>query len=130
MAVAAPQLRRLPPRHGFRVKHRDHARLVRMVEGAVVDAFRQHPEYLTPAGIQSAVGSITKRVVGTIVGHAMQTREGGRFGGCEAGLPIAVNTGGGVAETNPPGAGSVASSAGREDALAYERPLTGGEGSE
>ncbi|AVO36612.1 hypothetical protein [Pukyongiella litopenaei] len=60
------------------LKYRDHRRLWRLVEGGVVDAFRCHPDYLTRAGSHSAVQSITKRVVGQIVGHAIQARERGR----------------------------------------------------
>ena len=63
------------------VKHRDHKRLWRMVEGAVVDAFRSHPEYLTDHGDRSAVESITKRVVGTLAGNAYEVRKHGRGGG-------------------------------------------------
>ena len=64
-----------------RVKQKDHQRLWRMVEGAVLDAFKSHPDYLTDIGAPVAVESITKRVVGTLVGHANETRKGGRFGG-------------------------------------------------
>lgn len=64
--------------------HAEHVRLIRMVEGAVVDAFTQHPDYLTDKGRHAACGSVVKRVVGTLVGHAKETRKGGRFGGCEA----------------------------------------------
>lgn len=63
------------------MKYEDHCRLWRMVEGAVTDAFRSHPEYLTEAGARSAIESVTKRVVGSLVGHAQETRKGGRFGG-------------------------------------------------
>ena len=45
-----------------------------MVEGAVVDAFRNHPDYLTISGHRSAVQSVTKRVVGQLVGHAKQAQ--------------------------------------------------------
>lgn len=51
-----------------RIKRRDHQRIWRMVEGAVVDAFQQHPDYLTVKGQAAAVESVTKRVVGVIVG--------------------------------------------------------------
>ena len=36
-------------------------RLWNAVEGAVIDAFHHHPEYLTRAGRYSAVESVTKR---------------------------------------------------------------------
>lgn len=63
------------------MKHEDHFRLWRMVEGAVTDALRSHPDYLTERGAKHAVESITKRVVGTLVGHAKETQKGGRLGG-------------------------------------------------
>lgn len=78
-------VKRSPRRGGkaseARTKYAGHDRLWRMVEGAVTDAFLSHPEYLTPTGTTNAVESITKRVVGNIVGHAKETRKGGRFGG-------------------------------------------------
>lgn len=64
------------------LKHSDHARLWGLVEGAVVDAFRAHPEYLTDRGSKAVVYSVTKRVVGQIVGHAKQTLRGSRLGDC------------------------------------------------
>jgi len=63
------------------MKHEAHQRLWRMVEGAVMDAFTSHPDYLTDRGSRAAVESVTKRVVGTLVGHANETRKGGRLGG-------------------------------------------------
>jgi len=56
-----------------------HRQLWRLVEGGVVDALKSHPEYLTAAGRMSAVQSITKRVVGQVVGHVMQAQERGRL---------------------------------------------------
>ena len=35
----------------------------------MIDAFCSHPDYLTDRGAQLAAGSITKRVVGQLVGH-------------------------------------------------------------
>lgn len=75
--------RRLSRHHPGFLRHQDHQRLWALVEGAVVDAFRSHPDYLTARGAQLAVGSITKRVVGQLVGHAQQTLAGGRLGGCQ-----------------------------------------------
>ena len=63
------------------MKYQDHQRLWRMVEGAVADALISHPDYVTERGADLAVESITKRVVGQLVGHAQQTRKGGRLGG-------------------------------------------------
>ena len=70
-------LRRPTARHPAVLKHRDHGRLWRLVEGAVVDAFRNHPDFLTVSGHRSAVQSVTKRVVGQLVGHAKQAQ--GKF---------------------------------------------------
>ena len=63
------------------MKHADHLRLWRMVEGAVTDALKPHPDYLTKRGDLCAVESITNRVVGTLAGHAQQVRKDGRLGG-------------------------------------------------
>ena len=84
-------------------KHAAHAWLWRMVEGAVVDAFRSHPDYLTERGTASAVESITKRVVGTLAG-AKEVREDGRFCGSWLdgwAIPAAGAPGGGC--KTPPG---------------------------
>lgn len=62
------------------LKNADHVRLWNLVEGAVVDAFRAHPDYLTDKGSKTVVRSVTKRVVGQIVGHAKQTLRGCSFG--------------------------------------------------
>jgi len=43
-----------------------------VTDGAVRDALRKHPDYLTPKGRQSARRSIVKRVVGTVLGFAVQ----------------------------------------------------------
>lgn len=75
----------------------DPRRLWRMVEGAVVDAFVSHPDYLTAKGRHAAVESITKRVVGLLVGHAKQTREGGRAPGTGGGCRVEAEARGGTA---------------------------------
>lgn len=74
--------RRLSRKHPAFARHADHQRLWALVEGAVIDAIRSHPDYLTDRGAQLAAGSVTKRVVGQLVGHAQQTLAGGRLGGC------------------------------------------------
>lgn len=50
-------------------------RLWRVVEAAVVEAFKAHPDYLAPAGRShsNAVRSITKRVTGQIIGYAEES---------------------------------------------------------
>lgn len=60
------------------VKPRDHQRLWRLVEGGVLDAFKSHPDYLTAKGQSSAIQSVTKRVVGQLVGYAKQAQVRGR----------------------------------------------------
>lgn len=64
------------------MKNADHVRLWNLVEGAVVDAFQAHPDYLTDKAAKVVVRSVTKRVVGQIIGHAKQTLRGGRLGDC------------------------------------------------
>ena len=61
-----------------RIKAADHQRLWDTIEGAVVDAFQMHPDYLTDKGRGAAVESVTKRCVGAIVGLIHETRKGGR----------------------------------------------------
>lgn len=61
------RVRRASPRSPVRLKYRDHKKLWRLVEGAVVDAVKQHPGYMTDDGLHSMVESVTKRVVGTVV---------------------------------------------------------------
>lgn len=56
-----------------RLKRRDHARLWALVEGAVTDACLAHEDYLTERGRENIVRSITKRVVGQIVGGVFKT---------------------------------------------------------
>jgi len=51
-------------------------RLWRIVDGAVVDAFVHHPEYLTERGRNAARLSIVKRVTGAIMGFAEQSARG------------------------------------------------------
>ncbi len=82
--------RRPTSRHPAVMKHRDHGLLWRLVEGAVVDAFRSHPGFLTASGHRSAVQSGTKRVVGQIVGHAKERQERGRPS------PVGGGSGGGA----------------------------------
>lgn len=67
------------------LKHGDHLKLWRLVEGAVFDAFMAHPDYLTDRGRDHAVESITKRVVGQLVGHAHEARKRRPLGASGAG---------------------------------------------
>jgi hypothetical protein len=46
--------------------------LWRVVDGAVADAFNQHPDYLTEKGRRSARRSIVKRATGALYGFACE----------------------------------------------------------
>lgn len=52
--------------------------LWRLVDGAVADAFKCHPDYLTAKGhiLDNARRSVTKRVVGAVLGYAGQAARG------------------------------------------------------
>lgn len=56
--------------------NQQYRQLWRVVDGAVMDAFRMHPDYLTSAGLRSAQKSVVKRVVGAVLGYAAQAAEG------------------------------------------------------
>ncbi len=62
-----------------RMKWSHHQRLFAAVETAVIEAIKAHPEYLTEAGDDYAVRSITKRVVGQIV-HLWKSNPGDGMG--------------------------------------------------
>lgn len=47
-----------------------------IVDGAVADALKSHPDYLTAKGQRSARTSIVKRVTGTVIGFAEQSAKG------------------------------------------------------
>ena len=51
--------------------------LWRVVDGAIMDCFLHHPEYI-PVGARARVirNSIVKRVVGALLGYAVQTAQG------------------------------------------------------
>lgn len=53
-----------------------YSRLWRVVDGAVRDAFRMHPDYLTRKGNRNARNSVTKRVTGTVLGFALEEARG------------------------------------------------------
>jgi hypothetical protein len=87
--------RRPPLTDPARLKRAEFARIWNAVEGAVVDAMQQHPEYYTDAGRKHMVVSVTKRAVGSLI--ATLTREGG---GTVRRSADADNTG--VGEATPP----------------------------
>ncbi len=72
-------IRRPSTKSPARMKHAEHTALWNAVEGAVVDAFRHHPDCLTDKGRRSFVESITKRVVGSV----RSALADGRVSGCK-----------------------------------------------
>lgn len=87
-------MKRIKPPKGK--PHDDYWRVFRIVEGAVRDAFINHPEYLTEKGRRNAVLSITKRATGSILGWsigrnpAMGTGQGVGNPGAEEGQSVVV----------------------------------------
>ncbi len=61
-----PRARRSPRHDPARSKWREQDDLWRAIEGAVVDAIRNHPDYLTDKGLREMPRSVTKRVMGSI----------------------------------------------------------------
>ena len=57
-------------------KGRAYRQLWRIVEGAIADAFAAHPDYLTERGRHLVASSVTKRVVGAVMGYAEQSARG------------------------------------------------------
>jgi hypothetical protein len=52
----------------------DYRQIWRIVDGAVAQAFNDHPEYLAPgARVRTVRNSIVKRVAGAVTGHAAQS---------------------------------------------------------
>lgn len=66
-----PRIRTVPPKVS-----RAYRQLWRVVDGAVADAFAQHPDYLSAKGARAARASVVKRVVGAVLGFAEQSAEG------------------------------------------------------
>jgi hypothetical protein len=103
-----------------------HRQLTRVVSGAVDDAFKHHPDYLTPKGKRSAKGSIVKRVTGTVLSFAVQAARGRvETAVQEPGLataqapvsaPLDVGTGDGVLPAPSPARRAI-----RKDAASYVR---------
>lgn len=57
----------------------DYAKLWSVIDGAVTDAIKSHPDYVTEKGYDSMVNSITKRVVGQVVGYLKGAQGAGPF---------------------------------------------------
>ena len=56
-------------------------KLWRIVDGCVADAFDMHPDYLAPNRRRTAQMSVVKRVVGGVLGFALQEVAKGRSQG-------------------------------------------------
>lgn len=67
--------RRIPPPKE-RGHESDYRRLWRLVDGALADTIRHHPEYFRTKDLRAVRQSIAKRVVGAIKGHAEQSARG------------------------------------------------------
>lgn len=80
-----------------------YAELWGVVDGAVVDAFKSHPDYLTPKGRKSARTSVVKRVCGTVLSFAEQSARGRPYHPAEtsAGGVSSQTAGEGVVPSSP-----------------------------
>lgn len=59
-----------PPKE--RVGSHAYAQLWRVVDGAVIDAMKHHPEYFRAKDKRAVRNSINKRVVGSVLGYVKQ----------------------------------------------------------
>lgn len=71
--------RSLPPKGNPR--YESNWRLWRLVNGAVADAFKMHPEYLAPGKAINARESICKRVVGALCATELRRETGAGLSG-------------------------------------------------
>lgn len=70
------KLKRTHKRNPAYLKYNKNRKLFRIIEGAVMDAMNQHPEYFTEAGQNSALPSITKRVCGAVIANSNKVPQG------------------------------------------------------
>ena len=56
-------------------KYEKHKRLYMLIQGAVIDAFNAHPDYLQNGKRSVAITSITKRVAGLIINNLHLVKE-------------------------------------------------------
>lgn len=72
--VREMMLRRIePPKHE---QHSEYHKIWRVVDGAVSDAFYNHPDYLTEKGRRAARMSIVKRVTGEVLKSFAERQRG------------------------------------------------------
>ena len=57
----------------------EYRKLWSIVDGAVTDAIKSHPDYITEKGYESMVNSITKRVVGQVTSYLKGAQGAGPF---------------------------------------------------
>lgn len=68
-----------PPQDTDRQRSHAYRQLWRVVDGAVNDAFNNHPDYagqFGPRRLKTIRNSVTKRVVGSVLGYAEQSAQG------------------------------------------------------
>jgi hypothetical protein len=81
--------------------------LWRLVDGAIMDCVKAHPDYFNPKLVKTARRSLTKRVTGQVHGFATQAAKGrssreAACGPASVGVALARSPGG---PTSPPEAG-------------------------
>lgn len=70
------QISRTHKRNPSYLKHNKNRKLFRIIEGAVIDAMKQHPEYFTDQARYACVTSITKRVMGAVLSNSDKVPRG------------------------------------------------------
>lgn len=73
-ATRQPKPRHRLTRNYVAERSRAYRQLWRVVDGAVFDALYSHQDYLTDKGRRSARESINKRVVGAVLGYALEAK--------------------------------------------------------
>lgn len=74
--ISTMKITRTNKRNPVYLKHNKNRKLFRIIEGAVVDAMKQHPEYFTDKAGHSCVASITKRVMGAVLSNSDKVPRG------------------------------------------------------
>ena len=63
--------RLMPPKSGG-----DYTQIWRVIDGAVLDAFKHHPEYISQGRMKAARESIVKRATGAMTAYLVRTKQG------------------------------------------------------
>lgn len=53
----------------------ERSRIFRIIDGAMIDMVKQHPDYLTSKGYRAARMSAVKRILGGLLGYVKETRK-------------------------------------------------------